>query len=279
MMNRNSNKFQDYRTPRTVAMLFMIATVAATPSLAGIITNGSFTTATTSNTVASFDIGVPTGTTPTGTGTLTGWAMSTPSLSMLNCLVSGGATSFMCGTGNNVNNNLTLWSNGPGLSPDSGNYVAIDGDPAYGSALTQTLTNLLTIGHSYQLTFYQAAGEQTTFGTANATATMNWGVCLTTAACTTTNAAKSSTMSFTEDSAAAVSPWTKQTLFFTATAVTETLSFLSEGPSGAPPFLMLDGVSLIDNTSSQTPEPAYAALIGLGLAGVPLVRRVVRKRK
>jgi hypothetical protein len=277
MMNKYLVKFQDYRAPRTVAFLLMTAAMAAVPAGAGIVTNGSFTTATTNNTVASFEIG-DTGANPTGTGTLTGWNVVHPSLSGLNCLVSGGATTEMCGTGNNINNSLTLWGNGPGLSPDGGNYVMIDGDPAYGSALTQTLTGLLVVGHHYTLSFSQAAGEQSGNGTANTTATTNWGVCLSTATCTTATATNSATMTFTEASSSAISAWTHQTLSFTATATTEALTFLAEGPAGAPPFLMIDGISLVD-TTNPTPEPATAMLIGIGLAGLPLVRRLAGKRK
>jgi len=50
----------------------------------------------------------------------------------------------------------------PGPSPDGGNYVAIDGDPGYERSLQQTVTGL-NIGSQYQISFYQAATQQSGF--------------------------------------------------------------------------------------------------------------------
>ena len=50
--------------------------------------------------------------------------------------------------------------------------------------------------------------------------------------------------------------WVTQTLYFTATATTQILSFLAVGtPTGEPPFALLGGVSLdaVPEPSSWTP--------------------------
>ena len=85
--------------------------------------------------------------------------------------------------------NGSAWNGGIGLyrvdnAPVSGNVFADDGDPAYRSSLSQTITGL-TAGHTYALNFYQAAAQQNglsgntteqwqvTFGTTQTSALMN----------------------------------------------------------------------------------------------------------
>jgi hypothetical protein len=60
---------------------------------------------------------------------------------------------------------------------------------------------------------------------------------------------------------------------FTATATTETLGFFANGV-GAPPFALLDGVSLVD-----APEPATWTVMIMGLLGVASARRWARTRR
>jgi hypothetical protein len=63
--------------------------------------------------------------------------------------------------------------------------------------------------------------------------------------------------------------WNSQSMLFTASATTQTLTFLALGtPNSDPPFALLDGVSLI-----QVPEPASIALLGFGIVGVAGLRR------
>jgi len=71
------------------------------------------------------------------------------------------------------------------------------------------------------------------------------------------------------------SSWVAQTMTFTATAASETLSFFATGSNGQPPFLLLDGISLTQNTSGGTsvPEPGSIALLGAGLVGFMAIRR------
>ena len=66
-----------------------------------------------------------------------------------------------------------------------------------------------------------------------------------------------------------VGPWQQQVLTFTATAVSEVLSFLAVGsPTGAPPISFLGGVSL-----TAVPEPASMALLGASLVGFGVMRQ------
>ena len=66
--------------------------------------------------------------------------------------------------------------------------------------------------------------------------------------------------------------WMSESMKFTATGSSETLSFLAAGtPNGSPPFSLLDGVSL-----SAVPEPAAWSLMLIGLGGLGAV---VRRRR
>jgi hypothetical protein len=63
------------------------------------------------------------------------------------------------------------------------------------------------------------------------------------------------------------SAWNKQYMMFTATASSEVLSFFAAGtPAGAPPFALVDGISLI-------PEPATYTMLGMGLLSMILANR------
>ena len=61
--------------------------------------------------------------------------------------------------------------------------------------------------------------------------------------------------------------WMHETMIFTATNATETLSFLSNGtPGGEPPVNLLADVSM-----EAVPEPSSLALSALGVIGLYLV--------
>jgi hypothetical protein len=150
-------------------------------------------------------------------------------------------------------------------------FVAVDGDPTYSTPISQTVTGL-TAGQKYDVTFYQAAGQQV--GLDNGT-TEQWAVNLGATVLSTSNYSTAGKLSalmspvqpfgpgldtfdsnrkqLTGGTATNVSPWQKQTLTFTADAASTTLSFLAVGtPSGRPPFSLLAGLAV---TPTSVPEP------------------------
>ena len=141
-------------------------------------------------------------------------------------------------------------------APYTGNFIQMDGDSRYGKALSQTI-NELTVGHQYTLTFQQAAGQQTNHDGAT---TEKWSV---------------SFGSDTQDSSLysldshGVGAWESQSMTFTATSVSEVLSFLAVGtPNGVPPTVFLADVNLSDSTQSAVPEPSSVVSLMIGVAGV-----------
>ncbi len=163
------------------------------------------------------------------------------------------------GTADDLSKYLTVYGPFPTTSPDGGNFVEADGDPSYSGAIYQTVGDL-TVGKTYDVKFYQAAGQQ--YGFTGPT-TEQWQVSL------GTDSKLSSLFSLPQG---AVGPWQKQTLSFTASAASEVLTFLAVGtPGGAPPISFLDGVSL----TASVPEPASWALMlaGFGSVGFALRRR------
>ena len=117
--------------------------------------------------------------------------------------------------------------------------------------------------HEPDPSFNQAAGQQHNFDGAT---TEQWKVTF------GTQTFNSSLMSNpTHD----FQPWAKQTMTFTANAASQALTFLSQGtPDGLPPFVFLDGVSLIE----QTPEPSSLAYACLGLSGLIAAWRLRNRR-
>jgi hypothetical protein len=149
------------------------------------------------------------------------------------------------------------------LSPAGGNFIGLDGD-YHTTAVTQTISGL-TVGATYTLGFYWAASQQTgyTAGTTDSiTATLG-------STSHTTASVANPTEGFTG--------WTYQTFGYTATSVSETLTFLAAGtPTGLPPFLLISDVSL------TAPEPGTLSLMlgGLGLlAGAGFLRSKQRPKK
>lgn len=145
----------------------------------------------------------------------------------------------------------------PSVSPNGGNYVGADGSSGFNGAITQTV-NGLVVGAAYQLNFYWAAAQQ--YGYYGPTTDM-WNVTFGNQVYNTAVAATTSQ---------GFSGWRLDGVVFTATAASQTLSFLAQGtPSGVPPFALLDGVTLV-----AAPEPATWALMMVGVAGICfLVRR------
>ena len=213
-----------------------------------LVLNGSFENIGTAT--ASFSINNPT--------VLPNWSATPSGNHILDCLVVSTDVTSLCG--NAFGGGLTFWIN-PGASPDGGNFLSVDGDQNYATPITQTIAGLV-VGAQYHLTFYQASGQQNGF---NGATTEQWSVTL-----GTEN--HISTLMTTANHGSI--GWMAQTMTFTATSASEVLSFLALGtPNGVPPFVFLDGVSL-----AQIPEPSTAGLVGLCLMGLPLARRILKKR-
>ena len=163
--------------------------------------------------------------------------------------------------GSAFNGGIGLWGT-IANSPDGGNTFASDGDPTYRAPLSQTISGL-TVNDTYVLQFDQAAAQQN--GTNGAT-TERWQVTL---------GSSVQLSPLMNNLSHGVVGWTKQTLSFVASAVSETLSFLAVGtPAGEPPVVLLSAVSLSDtSTPTGVPEPGSLLLIGGGVLALAVTRK------
>lgn len=161
---------------------------------------------------------------------------------------------FLSGPNNTVpvNNGMTA------TSPAGGNFFSSDGWFMRG-ALEQTV-NGLTPGSNYTLSFYWAAAQQYGYSAAST----DWW-----------------TVDFggqTQDTpkilvaAQGFAPWTSVSMDFTATSASQLLSFTPFGSVDVPPFLLLDGVSMV----TSVPEPS--SIITTALAGLLGVGEFFRRR-
>lgn len=145
-------------------------------------------------------------------------------------------------------------SNGfPATSPNGGNFVGADGDFQV-AAITQTVTGL-TPGIRYAVSFLWGAAQQKGYTPATAE---QWKVSL-------GNEMHSTPV--INNPSQGFSGWFAQSLTYTATSTSQVLSFLAAGtPSGAPPFALLDGVSITavaEPASWMTLVVAMLSIIGL----------------
>lgn len=181
----------------------------------------------------------------------------------------------------------------PTTSPSGGKFVAADGGASL-RTLWQTINGLI-VGQSYNVSFYQAAGQQKNFpnnteeqwivslggalGPGNVI--LPDGTSLFSPSIVIGGQSQHSTLMNTPNGDFV--NWQLQTMTFQATGgvgakpgdvTNELLGFLSIGsPSGVPPFVLLDGVSL-----TAVPEPGTIVLVGIGLVGFLIGRRQLKRR-
>ena len=173
--------------------------------------------------------------------------------------------------------------------PSGGNFIQADGNPDYESVFGQLLTGLV-VGTQYDLSFYQAAGQQQSF---SGPTTEQWRVFFGTdlPSAITLSGPTAGVYSVNvpggtveQDSpimntpSQGVTPWNQVTLTFTATSTSEYLTFLAWGNGGSnanqPPTVFLAGVN-----GATAPEPATLSIMGVALAGLGgLVSRRRAKR-
>ena len=185
-------------------------------------------------------------------------------------------------------------TNNPGhpitSSPDGGSFFAVDPSYNYNSsnggsgngALVQQVTGLAT-GQTYVVSFYQAAAQQAPNGGNNFNApngsTETWSLMSKDSNNHSMTASAPSLFAANHD----WSGWVQASLSFVATTATMTLSFLAQSnlTSAQPPFALLDGITMAQQTQTtqNVPEPPAAALLLAGLAGMGILgRRRARAR-
>jgi hypothetical protein len=165
-------------------------------------------------------------------------------------------------------NGVSLWTQASagdgwnGLSASgTGGFVAMDGDYETGP-ISQTI-NGLTVGDSYSLSFDYAFSQQAGFygDTIQSLTASIGGV----------------SVVFNDNlPSQGFSGWMSETLTFTATSASETLSFLAAGNLPVPPFALVSDVSL---EATAAPEASTWAMILVGFAGLAYAARRVSKAR
>ena len=221
------------------------------------VTNGGFETST--NTQSTFLAQPDT--------SVTGWT-STGDF-VLYCTAAAGTTcdeesilggAALAGPANGSDNGLTS-------SPQGGAYMAFDSDPEFHGDFTQTIAGL-TVGASYTLSFYMAGGQEV--GPDSPTTT----------SITATLGTESFTTPVITTPDQGFTPWQLFSTTFTYGGGGDILNFVATGgPGGAPPYALLDGVSLVGAGGAPTPEPSTWLMIVAGFAGLGLAARARRKSK
>jgi PEP-CTERM motif len=173
--------------------------------------------------------------------------------------------------------NFRLWgmeagdgvANGFTRSSQGGNFVAADADPRLRGPISQLVTGFV-VGRTYEVSFEWGAGQQVGF---RGPTTEQWNVSLLNGA-NTSIGGYSTTLLTNPDQG--FQSWRTDTFRFIATEASHTLRFLANGgPSGMPPFALLDDVSI--QSVGVVPEPSSWVMLiaGFGLVGAAARRRRV----
>ncbi len=245
---------------KTIAFAIAALGTAGSASAVNLVKNGGFELL--NSNVVSGNYHICDNTKSTCVSTLTDWTATASSAGPKGTSSPG---SVLLGGGGGAQWNTNLSGASFGLygpipnSPLGGNFIGIDGDANYNQSISQMITGL-TIGKIYTLKFYQSAGQQK--GLTGAT-TEQWTV-------TFGNSTQLSTQMFNKSKG--FLPWTLETLYFKANAVSQILTFVAHGtPNGQPPVALLDGVSI----DSVLPDPGTwtTMILGFGFIGATARRR------
>lgn len=262
-----------------MAALPSLAIVATAPANANLVTNGGFVPNSASmGSANSAFIGNSNNTILPGWKTISNWASNpnfwgavvgdgTAISINLDQAQRGISAGWPQGNGKGLN---TSYSSSVASADLSGWFLVVDGDVRFNNILEQTI-NGLEPGHSYELSFYQAAGQYAPYPDADITAF--WRVAF------GSSIFQSDTISVA--SGDPVSSWQHQTTTFTANSTSEVLRFLSRGtPTGGPPFALLSGVSLNDITippPTQAPGPLPLAGVAVAFGASRTLRRRIKR--
>jgi hypothetical protein len=235
-----------------------------TPMMAGLLTNGNFESATYTS---SSEVGpnYTAGTTAANGQGITGWTVGGTSGGYAIYFFAANASTVSAANqwGSNSEKIPTNYTSAPGYTadPNGGQFVALDGDPTIATTISQTISGL-TIGQGYNVSFYWAGTELQSKNGA------------TTEAVQVTFGGVSQTTNVVSTVAQGFNGWYAQTFTFQATSATQALQFLAVGtPTGMPPLVLLDGVTL-----TATPEPTTLAMVGMGVALFGMARLRFRRR-
>lgn len=247
-----------------MVVLAGVGAAQATP-VTELVTNGSFETSLyTVNHEFSTRAGTPTVGTPPTTQGVTGWTGTGFTLYFIaGTQATTGAITEFNDTQNYLRSNVIL-------SPDGGNFVAMDGDDLSGTGGTgsvpggtvaQTI-NGLTVGSQYNVSFDWAGAQlQNRSGSTTERVGVQFGRDV--QSTTTVN-----------NVSGGFTGWMQQTFRFTAAATSQLLTFISYGtPVGLPPLILLDGVSVRAVVPAAVPEPASLAAMVAGLIGLGVLAR------
>ena len=293
-----------------VAILLAIVFGPVCGARANLVQDGNFTSVTytgalplTTATYGEFGSGYA-GATPTPTLTVAGWSSAGYNYVYAPNTADSGSTSGMnagapyqapgqfniasgsaAGYGNTFlwgSNNKgagTMSSGGTGTVdavPGGGNFVALDGVYEV-SPISQTITGL-TVGQIYVLKFWWAGAQQQSFtGPTTEWLVVNMGGTFTGTGGGTggyfTNGQTFTTSTISLPTTA-FSGWYQQTMYFTASTSSETLSFLAGGtPSGEPPF------SLVGSVDLETIPDVSNWLVFTGFGVLCILIEVMRRRR